>query len=154
MSPPAERGSGYHRHGMGVSEFQGTERFTIVRRLGAGGMGVVYEALDRERDARVALKTLQSRDPDSLLRFKHEFHSLADLHHPNLVTLGELFAEDPVWFFTMDLVDGTDLLEWVTPDQAVEALTEHAPSAGVTAASRSKPGVSTAGGQKQDTLTP
>ena len=38
--------------------FHGSERFSIVRRIGSGGMGVVYEAFDRERNERVALKTL------------------------------------------------------------------------------------------------
>src|SRR5262249_605408 len=46
------------------------ERFEIVRRLGAGGMGVVYEAIDRERGGRVALKTLRQLDAGLLYRFK------------------------------------------------------------------------------------
>src|ERR1051326_3834668 len=62
--------------------FEGTERFEIVRRLGAGGMGVVYEALDRERKTKVALKTLRALDGAALLRFKNEFRAMADLSHP------------------------------------------------------------------------
>jgi eukaryotic-like serine/threonine-protein kinase len=96
-------------------EFQGTSRFQLVRRLGGGGMGVVYEALDRDRSARVALKTLRTLDATALLRFKNEFRWLQDLQHPNLVSLGELFAEDGQWFFTMELVDGVDFLAWVRP---------------------------------------
>ena len=96
-------------------EFRGTARFQIVRRLGAGGMGVVYEAFDRERRTRVALKTLLHLDADSLYRFKNEFRTLADIQHPNLVRLDELCCEDGRWFFTMELVDGVDFLAWVRP---------------------------------------
>jgi len=90
--------------------FRGTTRFELVRRLGRGGMGAVFEALDRERGVPVALKTLTTRDPDSLLRFKREFRAVQALHHPNLVSLGELFEHEGVWFFTMELVHGVDLL--------------------------------------------
>ncbi|MFI5300922.1 MAG: serine/threonine-protein kinase, partial [Polyangiales bacterium] len=95
------------------STFRGSSRFAIVRRLGAGGMGVVYEVLDRDRDVRVALKTLKRFTPDEVQRFKHEFRSLQDIQHPNLVTLGELFLESGQWFFTMELVEGTDFLAYV-----------------------------------------
>ena len=56
-----------------LDTFTGTERFAIRRRLGAGGMGVVYEAFDRERDERVALKTILRLDASTLYRFKNEF---------------------------------------------------------------------------------
>jgi serine/threonine protein kinase len=69
-------------------EFAGTSRFEVIRCLGAGGMGVVYEAFDRERNARVALKTLRSLSADGLLRFKKEFRDFLDLTHPNLISLG------------------------------------------------------------------
>ncbi|HVV84020.1 MAG TPA: AAA family ATPase, partial [Kofleriaceae bacterium] len=96
-----------------VPEFAGTERFEVVRRLGTGGMGVVYEAVDRERNARVALKTLRTMAPDELLALKHEFRALQDVTHPNLVTLGELIEDQDRWFFTMELVDGEDVLCFV-----------------------------------------
>ncbi len=76
-------------------------------------MGVVYDALDRERNTHVALKTMHMVSGDSLLRFKTEFRALQDLHHPNLVRLGELIEENGQWFFTMELVDGVDLLSYV-----------------------------------------
>ena len=94
-------------------EFHGTERYVIVRRIGAGGMGVVYEAQDLERGSRVALKTLRELDPTALYRFKHEFRTLADVSHPNLVNLYELISAPAGWFFTMELIDGVDFLEWV-----------------------------------------
>ena len=84
-------------------------RFEVRRELGCGGMGVVYEAYDRERDELVALKTLRRADGRWLARFKREFRALHDLAHPNLVALGELFEGEPEPFFTMELVAGPRL---------------------------------------------
>jgi hypothetical protein len=80
-------------------------------------MGIVYQAFDRERKSLVALKALRNIDEHSLYRFKNEFRALADLSHPNLVRLGELFCQDGQWFFTMDLVEGVGFLEWVRHGQ-------------------------------------
>jgi hypothetical protein len=91
------------------------ERFQLLRELGNGGYGVVYEAFDVEWGSRVALKTLQRMDPDALLRFKEEFRALQDLEHPNLVHLEELTCSEGVWFFTMELIEGFDFLDYVRP---------------------------------------
>src|SRR6185503_1730550 len=100
-------------------EFAGTRRFEMTRVLGAGGMGVVYEAFDRERGSKVALKTLRTLDAEALLRFKNEFRSLQDIQHPNLVSLGELLEEGGHLFFTMELVSGVDFFQHVRPREGL-----------------------------------
>lgn len=89
-----------------------SKRFELVRALGAGGMGVVHLAWDQERRMQVALKTLQGADPANLARLKNEFRALADIAHPNLAALYELFAEDGAWFFTMEAVEGVPFDAW------------------------------------------
>jgi serine/threonine protein kinase len=102
---------------MDPSPFAGTSRFRIGKLLGRGGMGVVYEAVDSEQNVRVALKTLRDDDPQALLRFKQEFRTVQDVAHPNLVRLGELIEHHGRWFFTMELVEGTNLLAHVRTAQ-------------------------------------
>src|ERR1700722_19014303 len=98
---------------MPATGFAGNARYEIVRRLGAGASGIVYEARDRERDVSVALKTLTKLDASALYRFKREFRALADVVHKNLVRLHELVSDADDWFFTMELVDGVEFLEHV-----------------------------------------
>jgi len=98
---------------LGDKEFAGTGRFQVLGRLGAGAMGVVYEVRDIETERKLALKTLRYLDGAALLRFKTEFRALADLNHPNLVSLGELVEERGEWFFTMELVPGCDFMSYV-----------------------------------------
>src|SRR5687767_14800921 len=88
-------------------------RFELLSKLGEGGMGSVYEALDRERGERIAVKLVSEGDATRLQRFKHEFRALQDLEHPNLVRLGELHEAEGEWFITMELVPGTDLMSYV-----------------------------------------
>jgi serine/threonine protein kinase/tetratricopeptide (TPR) repeat protein len=96
-------------------DFRGTARFEVVARLGAGGMGVVYHAIDRQRGGEVALKTLRHLSAASIYHLKQEFRSLAGVVHPNLVRLHELAAEGDRWFLTMELVRGVDFVAWVRP---------------------------------------
>jgi len=88
-------------------------RFTLLRELGQGAFGVVFEAEDDRDGSRVALKLLRNEHPEWIYRFKREFRALADLSHENLVRLDELTSDAGRWYFTMELVRGLPFLEAV-----------------------------------------
>jgi eukaryotic-like serine/threonine-protein kinase len=90
------------------------QRFRLRRRLGDGGFGVVYEAEDLRDGGTVALKLLRRAEPTWLYRFKREFRALQGIAHPNLVVLDELFGDDDRWYFTMELVEGVDFVEYAS----------------------------------------
>jgi tetratricopeptide (TPR) repeat protein len=113
-----------------AGDFQGNGRFRILRRVGAGGMGVVYEAFDNQRHMRVALKTLPLIVPKALYLFKNEFRALAGVSHPNLVTLFELLNEGDDWFFTMQYVEGLNFREYVRAASVGERAAEMATATG------------------------
>jgi eukaryotic-like serine/threonine-protein kinase len=92
------------------------DRYTLLRELGHGAFGTVYEAMDLRRNAPVALKVLEIQDAEARYRFKREFRALARLSHPNLVTLYELHAATEPWFFTMELVAGVDFVAHARSD--------------------------------------
>jgi hypothetical protein len=103
-------------------DWTGTERYAVVRGIARGGMGSVYEAYDRQRRQRVALKTLLYASPDALFMFKQEFRALVDLRHPNLVKFHELVAmEGERVFFSMELVGGMNFMSYVR-QQGIERL--------------------------------
>jgi hypothetical protein len=85
------------------------ERFAVEQQLGEGGMGRVFSAFDANLQTHVALKILGTLTPRSIGAIKREFRAAAELAHPNLVRLHELFCDGVEWFFTMDLVDGRSL---------------------------------------------
>jgi serine/threonine protein kinase len=90
-------------------------RLRILRRIGQGGTGVVYEAFDAQREERVALKLLRGTESRQIYRLKNEFRALAGVTHQNVVQLHELFRDEQGWFFTMDLLRGVPFDQWVRP---------------------------------------
>jgi serine/threonine protein kinase len=95
-------------------------RYRIEKRLGVGGMGTVYEAVDRVRsehahiDGRLALKIVHAGadKPASVLdKLRHEFYCAQALSHPSIVKVYELEGSDDVAFFTMELLHGEPLSE-------------------------------------------
>lgn len=87
-------------------------QYTLVRKLGEGGMGTVYEAIQASLDRRVALKVLSQRLMKSKLyleRFQREARAAAVLNHPNIVMVYEIGQDQGYHFFTMEYVDGETL---------------------------------------------
>jgi hypothetical protein len=102
--------------------------FRILRELGRGGMGVVYEAQQLSLGRRVALKVLPFAamlDPRQLQRFKNEAQAAAMLRHPNIVGVHSVGCERGVHYYAMELVEGHSLA------QVIESLQSrhHAPAA-------------------------
>jgi serine/threonine protein kinase len=86
--------------------------FQIVREIGRGGMGIVYEAVQLSLGRRVALKVLPfaaTFDPKHLQRFRNEAHAAAQLHHTNIVPVYTVGAERGVHFYAMQLIEGQSL---------------------------------------------
>ena len=113
-----------------ASEFRPPARFRILRRVGAGGMGVVYEAIDENSGGRVALKTLKAVAPGTVLAFKEEFRALTGFSHPNVATLYELLSADDQWFISMEFIDGLNFLDYLCmpPPDPTAAVAEAWPS--------------------------
>jgi len=84
-------------------------RFLVRRWLGKGSYGEVFEVEDTLTGDNLALKKLRTEDPTEIYRFKKEFRALADVLHPNLVRMHDLFTDGDDWWLTMDLVLGEDL---------------------------------------------
>jgi tetratricopeptide (TPR) repeat protein len=86
--------------------------FLLLRELGRGGMGVVYEALQRSLNRRVALKVLPfaaALDPKQLQRFQNEAQAAALLHHPHIVPVFSVGCERGVHYYAMQYIDGQTL---------------------------------------------
>jgi serine/threonine protein kinase len=89
------------------------DRYTVLERLGRGGMGEVYSAYDAKLDRRVALKLLLSRRPDYESRLSREAQAMARLSHPNVVSVFDTGVAAGRLFIAMEFVQGTTLRGWL-----------------------------------------
>jgi serine/threonine-protein kinase len=98
-------------------------RYDIIRVLGKGAMGVVYEARDPNLNRQVAIKTVRvnslSKDEaaDYELRFRTEAHSAARLQHPNIVSVYDADRDGDTPFLVMEYVKGEDLKHYLDAGQ-------------------------------------
>jgi serine/threonine-protein kinase len=86
--------------------------YTIVRKIGEGGMGTVYEAVQAGINRRVALKVLSAKfmnDQSFLQRFMREVQAAGALNHPNIITVYEVCQDKGSYFYSMEFVDGETL---------------------------------------------
>ena len=91
-------------------------RYEITARIGAGGMGEVYRAIDANLDRQVAIKVLPdlvANDPERLARFEREARTLASLNHPNIAIVHGLETADGTPALVMELVEGETLAEQI-----------------------------------------
>lgn len=98
--------------------------FQLVREIGRGGMGVVYEARQLSLGRRVALKVLPFAavlDAKQIARFKNEAQAAAQLHHPHIVPVFAVGAERGVHYYAMQFIDGQPL------DRAIAELRKKSP---------------------------
>lgn len=99
----------------------------ILERIGAGGMGVVYRARQKELDRIVALKILRpdfGPEANFAERFQREARALARLNHPHIVTVHDFGRIDDIYYFVMEYIDGVNLRQLekagqLTPAQAL-----------------------------------
>src|SRR2546427_10271577 len=89
-------------------------RYRVVRLLGQGGMGAVYEAVDERLDTTVALKETLFVEEKLRKQFEREARLLARLHHPALPRVSDHFAEGEGAFLVMQFITGDDLAEMIT----------------------------------------
>lgn len=94
-------------------------RYEVVRQIGSGGMGVVFEAVDPSLNRRIALKLVQvSKAPQRRQgrlrkRLLREAHALAQLNHPNVVTIFEFGRHEADVFIALEFVQGRTAADWV-----------------------------------------
>ncbi len=96
-----------------VFESRKLGRYRLLKRIGKGGMGEVWRAEDRALRRNVALKILPQeygRKPAAIARFEREIQATASIAHPNVVRIHDWgVTDDGVWYYAMDLLEGTDL---------------------------------------------
>jgi eukaryotic-like serine/threonine-protein kinase len=97
-------------------------RYRLVLQQGSGGMAVIYKAIDQALGRTVAVKILRpslTNDPAFLARFRNEARSVANLAHPNIVTVHDVGNDGPTHYIVMEFVEGTDLKKIIKTEGAL-----------------------------------
>src|SRR5436305_2617179 len=97
------------------------DRYVVLERIGAGGMGVVYAAYDPELDRKVALKLLRPDRPDAVgeaaLRLQREAQAIARLSDPHVVAVYDAGSFGDQVFVAMELMEGRTLRQWLAEEK-------------------------------------
>jgi serine/threonine protein kinase len=112
--------------------------FELLREIGRGGMGIVYEARQVSLNRRVALKVLSGGlglTPKAVQRFRREAEAAAKLHHTNIVPVYATGEQDGTHFYAMELVDGPSLDHVIRRSRQQETRTEPTPALDLAATS-------------------
>ncbi|MBN1272562.1 MAG: protein kinase [Candidatus Aminicenantes bacterium] len=91
-------------------------RYQIIEELGKGGMGRVYKAIDKEVNAKVALKLIKpeiASDKKTIERFRNELKIARDITHKNVCRMYDLNKEKGSYYITMEYVPGEDLRSFI-----------------------------------------
>ena len=113
-----------HVQDVEISRLNELGDFTVIREIGRGGMGIVYEAQQKSLRRRVALKVLSSRDAitaQDIKRFTREAEAAARLHHTNIVPVFGNGSANGLHFIVMQLIDGVPL----SPVAVVDSIAEN-----------------------------
>ena len=97
--------------------------YTIIREIGRGGMGIVYEAVHRQQGKHCALKIIPraaALDPRQLVRFKNEAQAASRLHHPHIVPVYEVGFAEGCHFYTMQFIAGSSLAQLIKEQRPLQ----------------------------------
>tara|TARA_R110002049_G_scaffold72490_7_gene187524 strand:- start:90241 stop:93156 length:2916 start_codon:yes stop_codon:yes gene_type:complete len=101
--------------------------FKLLREIGRGGMGVVYEARQESLRRNVAIKLLSMSsvlDPRQISRFRNEAHTAGSLNHPNIVSVHSVGSQRGMHYYAMPLIDGTSIDTWVRQKRLCDPTTD------------------------------
>lgn len=94
-------------------------RYRLVAQQGSGGMAVIYKAVDQFLGRTVAVKVLRpslTADPSFIARFRNEARSVANLSHPNIVTVHDVGNDQQMQYIVMEYIEGQDLKKIIRRD--------------------------------------